>query len=185
MARKPYPSDLSDAQWDVVRAAMPPPKRGRTGRPRTHPLSSSIVMLSTVAIVVITHNLAIGVAVGVLLSGIFFAWKICQIFRVSSQIDAEGRVRTYQVEGQVFFASADEFVNAFDFQEALERVIIDVSRAHFWDISAVTALDRVVLKFRGEGATVELVGMNEASSTIVDRLGTGATTDVLDLAPGH
>lgn len=152
---------------------------------RTHPLSSSIVMLSTVGIVVATSNLAIGVAVGVLLSGIFFAWKISQIFRVTSEIDPEGRVRTYQVEGQVFFASADEFINAFDFQEALERVVIDVSRAHFWDISAVAALDRVVLKFRSEGAEVELVGMNEASSTIVDRLGTHANTNALDLAPGH
>jgi SulP family sulfate permease len=152
---------------------------------RTHPLSSSIVMLATVIIVVVTHNLAIGVGVGVLLSGIFFAWKISQIFQVESEISADGRVRTYKVYGQVFFASADAFFDAFDFQEALDRVVIDVTDAHLWDISAVAALDRVVLKFRREGAEVSLVGMNDASSTIVDRLAVHDKGDGLDLVPGH
>jgi SulP family sulfate permease len=152
---------------------------------RTYPLSSNIVMLATVIIVVATHNLAIGVAVGVLLSGIFFAWKISQIFQVESEISADGRVRTYQVHGQVFFASADAFFDAFDFQEALDRVVIDVTHAHLWDISAVAALDRVVLKFRREGAEVSLIGMNDASTTIVDRLATHDKVDGLDLVPGH
>ncbi len=152
---------------------------------RTHPRSSSIVMLATVAVVVATHNLAYGVGVGVLLSGIFFAWKISQIFEVASTISDDGRVRTYRVHGQVFFASADAFVDAFDFQEALDRVAIDVTHAHFWDISAVAALDRVVLKFRRDGAAVELIGMNDASSTMVDRLAVHDKVDALDLAPGH
>uniref|UniRef100_UPI00135C99F2 SulP family inorganic anion transporter n=1 Tax=Geminicoccus flavidas TaxID=2506407 RepID=UPI00135C99F2 len=138
---------------------------------RTHPRSSSIVMLATVAGVVITHNLAIGVVIGVLLSGIFFTWKIAQIFRVTSELSPDGTHRTYWVEGQVFFASADEFGDSFDFREALEKVTIDVSRAHIWDISSVAALDRVILKFRREGAEVEVVGLNQASETIVDRLG--------------
>ena len=73
----------------------------------------------------------------------------------------------------------------FDFQEALDRVVIDVTDAHFWDISAVAALDRVVLKFRREGAEVTLVGMNEASATIVDRLAVHDKVDALDLVPGH
>ncbi|MEL7278346.1 MAG: SulP family inorganic anion transporter, partial [Pseudomonadota bacterium] len=111
---------------------------------RTHPRSSSIVMLATVICVVATHNLAIGVLVGVLLSGIFFAGKIAQIFRVSSELSEDGRARTYRVEGQIFFASAEDFSRAFDFREALERVVIDVSRAHIWDISSVAALDMIV-----------------------------------------
>ena len=137
---------------------------------RTHPKSSSIVMLSTVVVVVVTHNLAIGVLVGVLLSGIFFAGKIAQLFRVRSALSEDGRVRTYRVEGQLFFASAEDFMRAFDFKEAAERVVIDVSRAHIWDISSVAALDMAVLKFRRDGSEVEIVGMNEASETIVDRL---------------
>ncbi|MEM8854080.1 MAG: SulP family inorganic anion transporter [Pseudomonadota bacterium] len=137
---------------------------------RTHPKSSSVVMLATVVTVVFTHNLAIGVLMGVLLSGIFFAGKIAQLFRVTSTVSHEGRVRTYQIEGQLFFASAEAFMRAFDFKEAVERVVIDVSGAHIWDISSVAALDMAVLKFRREGAEVEVVGMNEASETIVDRL---------------
>jgi len=152
---------------------------------RDHPRSSSVVMLATVVCVVFTHNLAIGVLVGVLLSGIFFAWKISQIFRVTSTLSDDGRARTYVVEGQVFFASADAFNAAFDFREALERVTIDVSRAHIWDISSVAALDMIVLKFRREGATVEIVGLNKASETIVDRLAIHDRPGALDELLGH
>src|SRR5690606_24744917 len=124
----------------------------------SHPRSSSVVMISTVVVVVATHNLAIGVLVGVLLSGMFFAWKVAKLFSVTSTASADGTERTYQVVGQVFFASADDFLAAFDFHEVLERVTIDVSRAHIWDISSVAALDTVVLKFRREGAEVIIVG---------------------------
>tara|TARA_B100000989_G_scaffold139766_1_gene103958 strand:- start:241 stop:669 length:429 start_codon:yes stop_codon:yes gene_type:complete len=127
-------------------------------------------MLATVIVVVTTHNLALGVLTGVLLSGIFFAAKIAQIFRLTSVATADGRTRIYTVEGQVFFASADQFLNSFDFKEALETVTIDLTSAHIWDISSVTALDTVVMKFRREGAEVEIIGLNEASETIVDRL---------------
>lgn len=152
---------------------------------RTNPRSSSIVMLSTVALVVYTHNLAIGVAFGVLLSALFFAAKIAQIFRVSSEITPDGRVRTYAVEGQIFFASAEAFERAFDFREAPEKVIIDVGKAHIWDISSVAAVDLVILKFRREGTAVELVGMNEASETIVDKLGVSDQPGALDKLLGH
>ncbi len=138
---------------------------------KEHPRSSSIVMLATVFVVVGTHNLAIGVFVGVLLSGIFFAWKIAQLFRVSSVVNTAGTERTYVVEGQLFFASVEDFNTSFDFKESLEKVIIDVAQAHIWDISSVSALDMVVLKFRREGAEVEIIGLNEASETIVDKLG--------------
>ncbi|MBC2857559.1 SulP family inorganic anion transporter [Stappia sp. 28M-7] len=152
---------------------------------KDHPRSSSIVMVATVAGVVLTHNLAIGVLIGVLLSGIFFAWKIAQIFRVTSSLSADGRTRTYVVEGQVFFASAEAFTKAFDFREVLEKVIIDVSRAHIWDISAVASLDMIVLKFRREGAEVEIVGINEASETIVDQLAIHDKPGALERLMGH
>ena len=146
----------------------------------THPTSSSVVMLATVATVVWTHNLAIGVGVGVLLSGVFFAAKIAQLFRVTSRLSEDGRARTYVVEGQLFYASAERFMAAFDFGEALERVTIDVSRAHIWDISSVAALDMAVLKFRRDGAEVEIVGLNEASETLVDRLAVHDKPGALD-----
>ena len=136
-----------------------------------HPKSSSIVMLATVAVTVATHDLAQGVLAGVLLSGIFFARKVARLFAVTSSLSADGTTRSYVVTGQIFFASADAFAEAFDLREAVERVVIDVSRAHVWDLTAVAALDRVVLKFRREGVEVEILGMNEASATLVDRLG--------------
>ena len=139
---------------------------------RVHPRESSIVMLATVAVTVVTHDLAQGVLVGVLLSGIFFARKVTKIFEVSSTLSADGTQRTYTVSGQIFFASAEAFGDAFDLKEAIERVVIDVSNAHIWDLTAVAALDRVVLKFRREGTEVEILGMNRASATLVDRLAT-------------
>jgi sulfate permease, SulP family len=152
---------------------------------RTHPRSSSIVMLATVAVVVYTHNLAAGVGVGVLLSGIFFAWKVGQIVSIHSTASDDGLERTYVVTGQIFFASAETFTSAFDFQEVLERVRIDVSRSHFWDISAVAALDKVVMKFRRDGTEVEIIGLNEASATIVDKLAIHDKADAIDLMPTH
>ena len=150
-----------------------------------HPRSSSIVMVATVAGVLYTHNLAIGVLIGVLLSTAFFAWKISKIFRVTSVLSGDGLHRTYTVQGQVFFASIDDFNRAFDFKEALEKVTIDVSRAHIWDISGVAGLDMVVLKFRREGADVQIIGMNEASETIVDRLALHDKPGALERLMGH
>lgn len=138
---------------------------------KKHPLSTNIVMGATVVVVVTTHNLAIGVFVGVLLASMFFASKVGHFMVVKSMVNEAADSRTYRVTGQVFFASSDKFVDAFDFKEALDNVIIDLSQAHFWDISAVAAFDKVVLKFRREGTHVEIIGMNEASATIVDRFG--------------
>ncbi len=152
---------------------------------KLHPRSSSIVMLSTVIVVVATHNLAIGVFVGVLFSGIFFAWKISQIFRVTSTLSEDDTARTYLIEGQLFFASAENFTAAFDFKEALEKVTIDVSHAHIWDISSVAALDMVVLKFRREGAETEIIGLNEASETIMGKLAIHDEPGALERLLGH
>ncbi len=135
-----------------------------------HPKTTSMVMVATVVVVVWTHNLAIGVGVGVLLSSIFFARKVAQVIRVTSVLDASGDCRTYTAHGQIFYASSSSFVEAFDFREVLSKVVIDVSHAHFWDLTSVGALDKVVLKFRREGCEVEILGMNEATATLVDRL---------------
>jgi SulP family sulfate permease len=152
---------------------------------KTHPKSSSIVMLATVVVVVATHDLAKGVLVGVLLSALFFARKVSQIARVTSRKTEDGTCRIYKVEGQVFFASADAFLASFDFKEVLERVEIDMTRAHFWDLTGVGALDKVVLKFRREGTEVELIGLNEASATIVDRLAIHDKPGAMDSLLGH
>jgi SulP family sulfate permease len=136
---------------------------------RHHPWQSSVVMVVTVVIVVWTHDLAQGVLAGVILSGLFFASKVKRIFTVESELSADGMTRRYMVSGQVFFASSESFVEAFDFKEVLDRVVIDVSQAHFWDISAVGTLDKAILKFRREGTEVSVVGLNEASASMVDR----------------
>jgi SulP family sulfate permease len=125
-------------------------------------------MLATVAVVVVTHNLAFGVLTGVLIASLNFATKVSRFMRVTSVL---GTSRTYTVTGQVFFASSERFTGHFDFREAIENVVIDVSNAHFWDITSVSALDKVVIKFRREGTEVEIRGMNEATRTIVDQFG--------------
>ena len=149
------------------------------------PLSTNIVMLATVAVTVFTHNLAYGVFVGVLLAALFFANKIGHFLYIDSAADNDGTQRTYTVVGQVFFSSSDKFIGAFDFKEALDKVIIDLSRAHFWDITAVAALDKVVIKLRREGTEVEVLGLNQASATIVDRFGVHDKENATDLLSGH
>ncbi|MDP2247674.1 MAG: STAS domain-containing protein, partial [Nitrosomonadales bacterium] len=136
-------------------------------------------------VVVLTHNLAYGVLVGVLLAALFFANKVGQFMYVGSEINDDGSLRTYKVIGQVFFSSSDKFTNSFDFKEAVDKVIIDLTHAHFWDITAVTALDKVVIKLRREGTEVEIIGLNEASATIVDRFAIHDKPGAIDNLMGH
>ncbi len=138
---------------------------------KTHPLSTNIVMIATVVVVVQTHNLAYGVLVGVLLAALFFANKVSHFMYVESELDEDNSKRIYRVHGQVFFNSSSRFLSYFNFKEAVSHVVIDLKRAHFWDISAVHALDMAVVKFRREGSQVEVIGLNQASETIVDRFG--------------
>ncbi|NRQ43284.1 SulP family inorganic anion transporter [Rheinheimera sp. YQF-2] len=149
-----------------------------------NPKSSSVVMIATVIVVVFTHNLAYGVLVGVLLSALFFANKVGQILYIGSSLSKDGHQRTYNVVGQVFFSSGEQFVAAFDFKDAVEKVTIDVSKAHFWDITAISSLDKVMIKFRREGTEVELLGLNEASATLVDKFAIHNRPDVEKLM-GH
>ncbi|AUH01285.1 SulP family inorganic anion transporter [Prodigiosinella confusarubida] len=134
---------------------------------RTHPVSTSVVMLTTVTVVVTTHNLAYGVLVGVLIAGINFANKVAQFMLVDSVVSEN--TRHYQVKGQLFFASAERFANSFDFNDSINHIVIDLHHAHCWDITSVSALDKVVMKFRRLGKQVDVTGLNTASATIVDK----------------
>ena len=140
---------------------------------KSHPMSTNVVMVMTVIVTVATHNLAFGVLTGVLLAAMFFANKVGQYMVVKSELNRDEesgqRERNYQVIGQVFFASAEKFFDSFDFREDLDRVVIDLSKAHFWDITSVNMLDKVVINFRREGVEVDVRGMNEATQTIVDK----------------
>lgn len=134
-----------------------------------HPKVSGVVMLATVAVTVATHDLSAGVAVGVLLSGVFFAFKVTKMMRVEDHIDPVTEIRTYTVSGQIFFASAEIFADKFDLRDTTHRVRIDLTAAHLWDITAVGALEEVVTKMRRHGTVVELIGLNQASAILVDR----------------
>jgi len=139
---------------------------------KKHPMSTNVVMLMTVIVTVSTHNLAYGVLTGVLLAALFFANKVGQYMEVSSRLSDDAndpRHRIYEVLGQIFFASSEKFLESFDFKDDVDKVTIDLSRAHFWDITAVRTLDKVVVDFRREGIEVEVVGMNQATATIVDK----------------
>jgi SulP family sulfate permease len=131
------------------------------------PRSDAMVMIITVLTVVLTHNLAIGVFTGILLSAIFFVSKISRV-RVSSRV--EGNIRLYEVRGELFFASVTELITMFDYKEDIQKVEINLSRSHIWDDSAVAAVDRVVSKFESNGINIEVTGLNEDSTELVGKL---------------
>ena len=151
-----------------------------------HPWQSSVVMLTTVAVVVATHNLALGVLAGVVLSGVFFTHKVMTMFEVVRERD--GETATYRAKGQIFYASVERFEAALGPESIMpdpaDHVIIDVSKAHFWDISAIAALDKVVERMRRNGRSVQVVGLNRASSDLVDKFALTDKTGVeIGLAP--
>lgn len=130
-------------------------------------------------------RVTIVVLTGVLLSGFFFANKIAHILLIQVQSEDEGQTRSYEIYGQVFFASAERFFDAFDFDAPQRSVRIDLSHAHFWDITAVNALDKVVLKFRRKGCEVEVLGLNQASATLVDKFGVHDKDTADNILKGH
>lgn len=136
-----------------------------------HPKSETAVMLGTVGVVVGTHNLALGVGVGVLLSCVFFARKIAKLTFVTSDLDNETRTRTYSVKGQLFFVSTEEFIASFDTSEKVDHVILDLAQANLWDATAVSAIDKVVMRFRQRDVGVTLRGVNEAGLSLIEKLG--------------
>ncbi len=153
---------------------------------KVYPVSTNIVMLTTVIVVVWTHNLAYGVFAGVLLASLFFANKISHFMYVVTEKDDATETTKYIIHGQVFFNSSDRFVNMFDYTNITKNIMIDLEMAHFWDISAVAALDKAVIKLRKEGAQVEIKGLNQASRTIIDRFGIHDNPEEIDkILGGH
>ncbi len=134
-----------------------------------HPRVSGVVMLATVAVTVATHDLSAGVAVGVLLSGVFFAFKVTRLMDVAVDYDPAADRRTYRVTGQIFFASADIFADRFDLRDTAAQVRIDLTHAHLWDVTAVGTLEDIVARMRRHGIAVEVIGLNAASAILVDR----------------
>ncbi len=133
------------------------------------PKTDAAVMIVTVVTVVVTHDLSKGVFAGVLLSAIFFVAKISNI-HVEKAMDVQRNARLYNVRGELFFASVSDMADFFDFKEDTESVVIDFSKSHVWDDSAVGAIDKVVMKFREQGKEVEVIGLNDASSQLVSKL---------------
>lgn len=133
-----------------------------------HPLEFNTVMIAVIIVVLATHNLALGVFVGVLLSALFFINKLERTVHVYTYLNAANS-RSYVISGQIFFSSTEKFYQFFDFKEKLEHVELDLTHAHIWDVTSVNMLNNVIQKFKAQGIDVRIIGLNEASSTLIDR----------------
>ena len=139
---------------------------------RRVPRSEVVVMLTTMFVIIFTRNFALGVATGIVMSTVFFSRKVAKLVFVDKVLSDDGAHRSYKVAGQIFFLSRDEFSASFNFTELVEQVTIDLSNAQLWDQGAVEVLDKTVQKFRRKGVEVTVVGLNEASATLLNRLAT-------------
>lgn len=142
---------------------------------RRMPKSETAVMVITVVFTVWTHNLAIGVGVGVLAAMVLFARRVAHFVRVQRTVnDSAGEtIVRYEVEGELFFASSNDLTTLFDYAGDPDKIVIDMSRSHVWDASTVAALDAVVTKYRQRGKEVVLEGMNDATTQLHTRLSGG------------
>ncbi|MDW5328281.1 SulP family inorganic anion transporter [Plantactinospora sp. KLBMP9567] len=134
------------------------------------PLGETLVMLSTVAVVLATHNLAIGVVAGVLVAMVIFARRVAHLVEVTSVLDPEGGTRIYSVHGELFFASSNDLVHQFDYTGDPENVVIDMTHAHVWDASSVAALDAITTKYASRGKHVEIIELNKGSARLHNNL---------------
>ena len=152
---------------------------------RSTPFQSSVVMIATTVTVVLTHDLSKGVVLGVVLSAIFFMRKVGKTVVVEDLETPEDGVLRYRVTGNLFFASADVFAAAFEHHGHPTRVEIDMTGAHLWDLTGSAALDKVVFRYRRQGAEVQVTGMNAAARTLVDRVGRFEKQHLPDGAGAH
>lgn len=139
---------------------------------RRMPRSETLVMVATVVVVVVTHNLAVGVVAGVLVASVLFVRRVAHFVSVDREIverDGETTAR-YRVSGELFFASSNDLTTLFDYRSDPRRVTIDMSRSHIWDASSVAALDEIETKYEHLGKRVEIIGMNAATSALRARL---------------
>ena len=136
-----------------------------------HPLEFNTVMIAVITVVLATHNLALGVFVGVLLSALFFINKLERTVHVSTYLHKPNS-RSYKISGQIFFSSTEKFYQFFDFKEKPDHVELDLTHAHIWDVTSVNMLNNVIQKFKAQGIDVTVIGLNEASSTLIDRFST-------------
>ncbi|WP_428966052.1 SulP family inorganic anion transporter [Micromonospora fluostatini] len=134
------------------------------------PWGETIVMVTTVAATLVSHNLAIGVLLGVLTAMVIFARRVAHLAEVTSVLDPDGTTRIYSVHGQLFFASSNDLVYQFDYADDPDNVVIDLSQAHIWDASSVAALDAITTKYAARGKTVDIVGLNEPSAVMHNTL---------------
>lgn len=146
------------------------------------PKADTFVMIATVIIVLLTHNLAYGVIAGIILSAIFFASKISEITIVKNNIND---AITYEVRGQLFFASTLKFIDSFDYMEKGGTVNIDLSHVKIWDESAVDAIDKVIIKFHKNGVKTNLLGMSSQCLELIDRIAIHNKPGGLDAVSSH
>lgn len=137
---------------------------------RRMPKSETIVMLFTVIPVVVTHNLAVGVVIGVVTAAVLFVRRVAHFTTVTRRVSDDGSTARYDVDGELFFASSNDLTTQFAYADDPDRVVIDMSRSQVWDASTVAALDAIVHKYAQRGTTVEIVGMNDASGDFHGRL---------------
>ncbi|KZX21644.1 SulP family inorganic anion transporter [Rathayibacter tanaceti] len=137
---------------------------------RRMPIGETVVMVATVAVVVATHNLAIGVIVGVIAAMVVFTRRVARVATVDRTLSADGTTAHYTVTGELFFASSNDLTTQFSYAEDPSRVVIDLSASHIWDASTVAALDAVTTKYRRHGTEAVIEGMNEASTRMHRRL---------------
>jgi len=137
---------------------------------RRMPKSETTVMVTTVAVVVVTHNLAYGVVAGTLVAMVLFARRVAHLVEVTSVTDPDNTEVIYSVHGEIFFASSNDLVTQFDYAGDPDRVVIDLSNSHVWDASSVAALDAITTKYAARGKAVEIIGLNDASAKMHNRL---------------
>ncbi|MGW0435886.1 SulP family inorganic anion transporter [Micromonospora sp. NPDC003197] len=134
------------------------------------PWGESLVMVTTVVATLVSHNLAVGVVLGVLAAMVVFARRVAHLVEVTSVLDPDGDTRIYSVHGELFFASSNDLVYQFDYPGDPDTVIIDLSEAHIWDASSVAALDAITTRYAARGKTVHIIGLNEPSARMHDTL---------------
>lgn len=122
---------------------------------RKMPNSDVIVMILVTLITAITHNLAIAVLLGVIVSALAYSWENAKRIRARKYIDEDG-IKHYEIYGPLFFGSTTLFAEKFDIQNDPEEVIIDFQESRVADMSGIEALNKLTERYTKAGKNVHI-----------------------------
>ena len=148
------------------------------------PKADAFVIILVSVTTVVTHNLALAVIAGVIVSALAFAWKSAQHIHRETEIREDG-AKVYYLHGPLFFGSVTDFSTEFTPNDDPNEVIVDMMDSRVWDHSGIEALQKLAERYRTAGKTIHLQHISANCRQLLEKAGSMIDIIVLEDDPTY